>query len=150
MALVVGYDRHPASRAAVLFAGELAGALNAPVHVVHVVDLSDSHFSAEPVSATSGSPDEAAERRLTIERQHVGDALDAAGVQWTYHLMEGDPVSALLKTAEECAATLIVVGRPQHGIGAALSHIVTGTVTRNLLRHSTMPVAVVPEFGDSA
>ena len=144
MALVVGYDRHPASRAAVLFAGELAGALKVPVHVVHVVDLSDN-----PISGTSASPAEAAERRRNTERQHVGEALDAAHVQWTYHLMDGDPVTALLKTADEYAATLIVVGRPQHGIGAALSHILTGTVTRNLLRHSTRPVAVVPEFGDN-
>ncbi len=143
MALVVGYDRHPASRAAVLFAGELAGALNVPVHVVHVVDMSDS-----PISGTPSSSAEAAERRLNTERQRVGEALDAAHVQWTYHLLNGDPVNALLKTADEYAATLIVVGRPQHGIGPALSHIVTGAVTRNLLRHSTRPVVVVPEFAD--
>lgn len=144
MALVVGYDRHPASRAAVLFAGELAGALNVPVHIVHVVDTVDNPISGAPAGSA-----EAVERRLDAERQHVGEALDAVGVQWTYHLLDGDPVSALLKTADECAATLIVVGRPQHGIGPALSHIVTGTVTRNLLRHSTRPVAVVPEFADS-
>ena len=114
MALVVGYDRHPASRAAVLFAGELA------------------------------------ERRLNTERQHVGEALDAVHVQWTHRVLHGDPVTTLLKAADECAATLIVVGRPQHGLGPVLSHVVTGTVTRNLLRHSTRPVAVVPEFGDNA
>lgn len=144
MSLVVGYDRHPASRAAVLFAAELAGALNVPVHVVHVVDMSDS-----AISGTSTGSAEAVERRLSAERQHVGEALDATHVEWAYHLLTGDPVKALLKTADDCAARLIVVGRPQHGIGPALSHIVTGTVTRNLLRHSTRPVAVVPEFADS-
>ncbi|OIN78842.1 universal stress protein [Mycobacterium malmoense] len=144
MALVVGYDRHPASRAAVLFAAELAGALNVPVHVVHVVDMADS-----PISGTSTESAEAAKKRLDAERQHVGEALDAAHVPWTYHLLNGDPVKALLKTADDCSATLIVVGRPQHGIVPALSHIVTGTVARNLLRHSTRPVAVVPEFADS-
>ena len=144
MALVVGYDRHPASRAALLFASELAGALNSPVHVVHVVDVSDSPIYDSPAMSA-----EAAQRRLDAEREHVGEALDAAHVQWTYHLLEGDPVNVLLKTADEYAATLIVVGRPQHGIGPALSHIVTGAVTRNLLRHSTRPVAVVPEFADS-
>lgn len=144
MALVVGYDRHPASRAAVLFAAELAGALQVPVHVVHVVDMSDA-----AISDTSDGSADAVERRLSTERQHVGEALDAVHVQWTYHLLNGDPVKALLKTADDCAATLIVVGRPQHGIGPVLTHMVTGTVTRNLLRHSTRPVAVVPEFADS-
>lgn len=144
MALVVGYDRHPASRAAVLFASELAGALNVPVHVVHVVDISDG-----AISGSSGESADALKRKLDTERQHVGEALDAAHVEWKYHLLNGDPAKALLKTADDCAATLIVVGRPQHGIGPTLSHIVTGTVTRNLLRHSTRPVAVVPGFADS-
>jgi nucleotide-binding universal stress UspA family protein len=144
MSLVVGYDRHPASRAALLFAGELAGALNVSVHVVHVVDRSDAAIDG----ASAGSAD-TVERRLDTERQRVGEALGAAGVQWTYHLLDGDPVKALIKTADDCAATLIVVGRPQHGIGPAVSHMVTGAVARNLLRHSTRPVAVVPDFADS-
>ncbi|QLL05347.1 universal stress protein [Mycobacterium vicinigordonae] len=144
MALVVGYDRHPASRAAVLFACELAGALNVPVHVVHVVDISDG-----VISGSSGESSDAVKRRLDTERRHVGEALDAAHVRWEYHLLNGEPVKALLKIAEDCAAILIVVGRPQHGIGPTLSHIVSGTVTRNLLRRSTRPVAVVPEFADS-
>lgn len=144
MALVVGYDRHPASRAALLFAGGLARALDMPVHVVHAVDRSDSAFIGTPDGAA-----DAVERRLSGERQHVGQILDAAYVRWTYHLLDGDPVAAILKTADDCAATLIVVGRPQHGIGPSVSHLVTGAVARNLLRHSTRPVAVVPEFADS-
>lgn len=144
MALVVGYDRHPASRAAVLFASELAGALNVPVHVVHVVDISDG-----AISDSADDPSDTIKRKLDAERQHVGEALDAARVQWEYHLLNGDPVQALLKTADDYAATLIVVGRPQRGIGPALSHMVTGTVTRNLLRQSSRPVAVVPEFADN-
>ena len=141
MALVVGYDRHPASRAAVLFASELARALNVPVHVVHVVDRSDSAIPGTPASSA-----DATKRRLDAERQHVGAALDAAHVQWTYHLLIGDPVAALLKTADEHAASMVVVGRPEHGLGAALDHIVTGTVARNLLRRNRRPVVAVPKW----
>lgn len=61
MALVVGYDRHPASRAAVLFAGELAGALNVPVHIVHVVDTVDNPISGAPAGSA-----EAVEEGLTL------------------------------------------------------------------------------------
>ncbi|WP_045376778.1 universal stress protein [Mycobacterium kyorinense] len=80
MALVVGYDRDPAGRAALLFAGELAGALG------------------------------------------------AADLQWTFHQIRGDPAEALLDVA-------------------ALGHIVSGSVARNVLRHSHRPVVVVPEYG---
>lgn len=143
MALVVGYDRRPASRAAVLLAGEIAGALTVPVHVVHVVNMSDS-----PVLATAKRSADA-DRWLDSDRRHVGDALDAAHVQWSYHLLKGDPVTAILKAADELAARVVVSVWPQHGIGPALGRFVTGKVARNLLRHSTRPVVVVPEFADS-
>lgn len=143
MAVVVGYDRHPASRAAVLFAGELAGALDVPVHVVHVVDMSD-----RAAANAEGSGDGA--HTLDTESPdipgHVGDALDWARVQWTYDLRQGDPAASLLQAADEHAATIIVVGRPQQGIRAMAGHLVGGGVARNVLRHSTCPVAVVPGF----
>ncbi|BBZ15338.1 universal stress protein [Mycobacterium branderi] len=127
MALVVGYDRHPAGRAALVFAGELAGALNVPLHVVHVVNGRGADFDAE--------------------RQRVADALGAADLQWTYHQIRGDPAEVLVQVADEHSASMLVVGRPQHGPEAALGHVVTGSVARNVLRHSRRPVVVVPEYG---
>jgi nucleotide-binding universal stress UspA family protein len=130
--LVVGYDRHPASRAALVFAGELAGALNVPLHVVHVVDDADH--------AGAGGEDLDA-----AGRQHVGDALGE--VQWTYHRLRGDPVTVLLEAGSQHGASMLIVGRPEQGIGAAFGHLITGNVARNLLRRSNRPVVVVPEFG---
>jgi len=139
VALVVGYDRHLASRAALLFAAELAGALNVALHVVHVVDRSDSPINVEAASSAG-----ATERRLEGERRHVAAALDAADVQWSYHVMDGDPVAALLAAASEHAASMIVVGRPEQGLVATVGHIVTGAVARTLIRRSQRPVVVVP------
>ncbi|WP_343601093.1 universal stress protein [Mycobacterium sp.] len=130
MALVVGYDPHPASRAALVFAGELAGALNVPVHVVHVVD-------------GPGTP----ERDADLERQRVGDALGGADLQWAYHRITGDPAEVLVEAADEHSALMLVVGRPEHGVEAALGHLVSGSVARDVLRNSRRPVAVVPEYG---
>ncbi|KAA8958477.1 universal stress protein [Mycobacterium sp.] len=127
MALVVGYDPHPASRAALVFAGELAGALNVPVHVVHVVD----------------GPDTPAE----LERQRVADALGGPDLQWSYHRITGDPAKVLVKAADEHSAMMLVVGRPEQGVEATLGHLVAGSVARNVLRHSRCPVLVVPEYG---
>lgn len=144
MALVVGYDAHPASRAALSFAADLAGALNVPVHVVHVIGCDVGSLTG----ASAGSPN-ATEQHFDAERQHIGDALDSAGVQWGYHLVPGDPVDALLEAADEHAASMLVIGRPEQGIGAAVGHFVTGAVARNLLRRSHRPVVVVPEFVSS-
>jgi len=129
--LVVGYDRHPASRAALVFAGELAGALNVPLHVVHVIDDADD--------TGPGNDD------VDAERQHLADALRA--VQWSYHRLSGDPATALLEASNRHGASMLIVGRPEQGIGAAFGHMITGNVARNLLRHSTRPIVIVPEFG---
>jgi nucleotide-binding universal stress UspA family protein len=136
--LVVGFDRHPASRAALIFAGELAGALNVPLHVVHVVDDADDAVTA-PTTTTSRGAD--------TESQYVADALDAANVSWTYHRLRGDPATVLLDTTNEHSASMLIVGRPEHGVGAAVGHLITGSVARNVLRRSNRPVVVVPEFG---
>jgi nucleotide-binding universal stress UspA family protein len=128
MVLVVGYDRHPASRAALVFAGELAGVLNVPVHVVHVVDGPDP-------------------RDADLERQRVADALGGPDLQWIYHRMTGDPAQLLVKAADEHSAMMLVVGRPERGVEATLGHLVAGSVARNVLRHSRCPVLVVPEYG---
>ena len=139
MALVVGYDRHPVSRAALLFAAELAGALNVPLHVVHVADLSDKPIAAEPQTLGGVS-----ERQLQVEERSVRSTLEATGVQWSYHLMDGDPVTSLIDAASQHAASMIVVGRPEQGIGAAFGHLVSGAVARTLIRRSDRPVVVVP------
>ena len=140
MVLVVGYDRHSASRAALVFAGELAGALNVPLHVVHVVDDADDAVTA-PAMSCPGTADHDA------ESQHVGDTLGGADVQWTYHRLRGDPATVLLDTANQHGASMLIVGQPEHGIGAAVGHLITGNVARNLLRRTNRPVVVVPEFG---
>jgi nucleotide-binding universal stress UspA family protein len=139
--LVVGYDRRPASRAALVFAGELAGALNVPLHVVHVVDDADDAVTAASTSTSRDTGDRDA------ESQYVADALDPVNVSWTYQRLRGDPGTVLLDTMNEHSASMLIVGRPEHGVGAAVGHLITGSVARNVLRRSNRPVVVVPEFG---
>jgi nucleotide-binding universal stress UspA family protein len=140
VALVVGYDRHPAGRAALRFAGELAGALNVPLHVVHVIDVGDDASSGATDSTDAGDG-------AAAEPEHLGDAFDAAHVQWSYDRLTGDPATVLLDAANQRSAAMLILGRPEQGLGAAVGHIITGNIARNVLRRSTRPVVIVPEFG---
>jgi nucleotide-binding universal stress UspA family protein len=139
--LVVGYDEHPASRAALVFAGELAGALNVPLHVVHVVD------DGGDAATTSAGPAGSGGSEADVELHHIRDALGGTNPRWSYHRLRGDPAAVLLEATGQQGASMLIVGRPQQGIGATVGHLITGNVARNILRHSTRPVVVVPEFG---
>lgn len=142
MSLVVGYDQHPISRAAMLFASELAAALDEAVHVVHIVDTPDKPISGAPISTGAGSHEKA-----SAERQHVKAALDAARVQWTYRVLNGDPVTALLRTADECSARSIVISGCQDEGDPSVDRILAADFMRNLLSRSSFPVVLVPGMG---
>lgn len=114
--------------------------LKVPLTVVHVADLSDMVIGSERSDSTD-------DRRSDLERQHIATVLPDE-LHWSYTLVGGDPVDALIAAASQYAATMIVVGRPQHGISATIGHIVSGAVARNLMRRSPIPVAVVPETAD--
>ena len=112
--------------------------------VVHALDMSNS-----PLVDASTQPNHAAQQNLRTAREHVQAALQAVPVRWTYDLTDGDAVDALLAAANAHAALMIVVGRPEPGLGAALGHMLTNAVTRTLIRRSPRPVVVVPDVADS-
>ena len=137
MSVIVGFDHHPASMMAVRCAGELAAALGAHVHVVHVTSVSDGALATHG-GGESSTP-------ATSDQVRVTSALDGLNLEWSFHRRDdGDPAHALLEAAAQYDASLIVVGRPEDGIGAALGHMVTGAVARTLIRRSRLPVLVVP------
>jgi nucleotide-binding universal stress UspA family protein len=54
---------------------------------------------------------------------------------------EGKPYETILKVASEWAADLIIIGT--HG-RTGLSHLLMGSVAENVVRHSEIPVMIIP------
>jgi nucleotide-binding universal stress UspA family protein len=136
-ALLVGHDSQPASRAAVRYAADLAVRLGAHLHVVHVVDLSDT-----PIDADSADWEESARKALQGLQQDAGSLLEGFDVGWTYHACHGDPAELLFRVAEEHEAMLIAVGATSRGL--ARRFMEGGSVARRLMRRRGIPVLVVP------
>jgi len=139
--LVVGYDHHPSSIAALRAAMSMATALNASLHVVHVVDLDDTDPNID-------DPDwEVRTQENVVVVQRAGEALLAgfAG-QWTYETCRGQAAQVLARTATTEAAVMIVIGERRALHGAAVVHLLEHSVLHHLLHlHPTTPVLVVPE-----
>jgi nucleotide-binding universal stress UspA family protein len=72
---------------------------------------------------------------LEKTKKHLGDETIQAIVQ------EGDFAESILKTAKENHADLIVMGSHSH---KWLEKIVMGSVTENVLNHTTIPLFIIP------
>jgi nucleotide-binding universal stress UspA family protein len=132
--LIVGYDRSDSARLAVSWA---ASQLGEGDRIVLVHSCRSLHVPASPLKS-------ARERRelgqaLLDELLLVGPASLLETVSDT-EVSDEDPVSALTAAARRYDASGIVVGREEH----SRLHAAIGTVTRELLMRSPVPVTVVP------
>jgi nucleotide-binding universal stress UspA family protein len=138
--LVMGFDLSPASRCALEVAADLARRLDARLHVVHVIDLSDY-----PIDPDASDWEEQAQRTLAQEKETVGAVLKAFNGPWTYHAWHGEPAALLVTVADEYDALMIIIGARRDGFGAAITHMLSRSITRNLTGHrGHRPVLVVP------
>ena len=138
--LVVGFDRHEASTAALKSAATLATRLSIVVHVVHAVDLRD-----HPIDPDGPDWEEEARATLRDEERTVQDVLDPFGCAWTYQAGRHDPADLLAAVAVETKAMMIVVGSHGQGMGNALSHLFEGSIEHRLLsERPPCGVLVVP------
>ncbi|MDZ7881748.1 MAG: universal stress protein [Mycobacterium sp.] len=140
--LVVGFDRAESSMQALRFAITLAAAVNAHLHVAHIVDLEDF-----PIDPDGDDWQEHVVDALAQERARACDLLRASPVNWTYSALHGDPAGVLRVLADDHDALMIVVGSARGGVMSALDRALGESVSAHLLRHAHRPVVLVPVAG---
>ncbi|MFF2397416.1 universal stress protein [Nocardia sp. NPDC058114] len=138
--LVVGFDRHHTSHAALEFAIGLAGQLNAHLHVAHVIDTDDL-----PIDSDAADWDHAITAVIEHERDEACSRLAALGGNWTYHCHHGQPAHVLSSIAETHDAAMIVIGTPRAGLMPLVERLLGGSVSAQLIHHSHRPVLLVPD-----
>lgn len=138
--LVVGWDRQPASAAALRFAVDLAHRLDAHLHVVHIADVDDL-----PVDPDAWDWEQ--QFRDSLEAHAVGARalLDELGANWTYHAGHGRPSDVLADLAEEVDAVMIVLGAPRGGMHSFIDTFAGQSVSYQLTRRHGRAVLLVPD-----
>ena len=147
--IVVGTDGSQTAGIAVSHALELAARFGATVHVVHAY----RSVSAGDVVAASSTgvivPDlvsvnEGMKATSEAVLARIAQDGDAAGVQVETHAVSGDPADALISTAEQEHADLIVVGnRGMSGV----KRFVLGSVPNKVSHHCPCSVLIVDTAG---
>lgn len=136
--IVVGVDGSVDSQRALEWTAELARALGADVVAVHALGLLSHLGQSERVSPAQEHRDEV---RALLENEWTA-VLRSSGVRHRCLVVEGNPVLALMATADEQHADLVVVG--PRGTGG-FPGLQLGSTSHQLLQHSHRPVAIVPQ-----
>jgi nucleotide-binding universal stress UspA family protein len=117
---------------------ELAHQTKAEVALIYVVDTSKAIGNIDAGILP--------EQAMVILKKEVEQTLDELASMYNVDsilkfMPEGHPTKDILKTAEIWGADLIVIGT--HG-RTGLMHLLVGSVAENVVRHSKVPVMVVP------
>ena len=141
--LLVPMDFSTHSKKALLYAAELGKVFGAKLHLLHCygIDMVQA-FPYDPPYLTNLPPDfddrvrEAAESKLAGFRKEVEDL----GVAVEIHLSKLFPSDAILRTAKEIQADMIVMGtRGRTG----LEHVLLGSVAERTIRIAPCPVVSI-------
>lgn len=133
--IVAGVDGSPFSARALEWAAGLGAALGAEVVAVHALGLL-VHLGAR----TEPAQEHRTEVKALLEGPWTGP-LRAAGVSHRCAVVDGNPVTALLSTAAQHGASMVVVG--SRGTGG-FPGLQLGSTSHQLAQHATLPVVIVP------
>lgn len=157
--MLVPIDFSDATPRVIDLARQLARALDAEIHLVHVKELSAAAtpgtlgyglagmpelapMSGVPVPGLGPMPQpipETEEQKSKLARWQTEIAQD--GIKVTLHEPTGLVADEILDQADAIEADFIVMGTHGHG---AMHHLLVGSATKGVLKHSTRPVLLVP------
>lgn len=158
--LLVPVDFSPAMEVVLSQAGEMARALGAELHLVHVREIAAVPvFPAAtigypgigmpemgmagglPVGCSGFLPDDPPNDKEKSRLEILRGEFSQSGLHTIAHEREGTVVEEILKTAEEISADLIVMGSHGHG---SVYNLLVGSVTEGVLKAGQRPVLLVP------
>ena len=142
--VVVGYDGSSGAKTALDAAVRLAKAeKDGQVIITCAQHHEPSWIGMTPFGKTVQADHEWEEtaRKIVAELELAAEAVRAAGVSCGTVCSGGSPADVVVTAAKEANADIIVVG----AIGSGGSRGLLGSTVSGVLRHSHVPVLVVPE-----
>ena len=143
--ILVPVDFSEHSEAALLFAGELAHCMSAPIVVLHVIhdpgDAPGFYAGRQTDDELKDMEDVAAEMMEEFMKRIADNNPDnpVLGKVETM-LIVGLPVSRILEAAKKVEARIIVMGSKGR---TGLSHVLLGSKAEQVVRMSPIPVTIV-------
>jgi nucleotide-binding universal stress UspA family protein len=138
--IVVGVDGSVPSERAVQWCAAHAPSFGAEVIVVHAIDVPISLAMGPYYAAPELTPQQREELRDVVGRDWCKPLADA-GVAYRLALVNGRPAAAIIQTARNVQADLVVCGRRGHG---GFAELLLGSTSHQLSHHLDRPLVIVP------
>lgn len=151
--ILIAIDYNPCAQKIAETGFEYAKAMNAEVCIAHAIaDVAAYSMDYSPIMGFTGfdadvhfknSADQQIEatRFLNAVVKYLGD--DRIQIK----VLDGKTAEAILDYAGDCKADLIVIGAQSHN---GFEKIIMGDVAGNILKHSAIPVLVIPTDKDES
>jgi nucleotide-binding universal stress UspA family protein len=148
--ILIALDYNPTAQKVAEDGYALAKAMNASVILLHVISDAVYYSSTEysPIMGFNGYMDVSPVQLETVDglikasyhfldksKQHLGDKTIQTLVK------EGDFAEAIIETGRDLHADIIVIGSHSR---KWLENIVMGSVTEKVLRHTSIPLYIIP------
>lgn len=148
--VLIAMDYNPTAQKIAEMGYSMAKSMNAEITLLHVVSDQVYYYSTEysPIMGFNGFiepglveiKDDLSLRDAAMEfLEKTKEHLDDESIQTM--VVEGDFAESILKTAASINADIIVLGTHSR---KWLENILTGSVTEHLLRHSRIPLFIIP------
>ena len=139
------------------------GSEHADRAVAHAIELYKAGEESEIHLLNVQIPIDSGHARMFVSREAVQDyhreegqaalasarrLLEAAGVPYSHHIAIGHVAGTIVRYAREHGFDTLIMGR--HGGGGPLLDAVLGSVARDVVKHSTVPVILVKPTGNQA
>lgn len=148
--VLIGIDDSPYARNAAAYGFDIARSYNAAVGLVHIIEPAvippspADNFGGVVMDSSMGIQEvelaeiQANQSELIIERtvKEFGE-----GIEITTFKQYGSRADGIIDCSKEFNADLIVLGTHKR---SGLDRLFTGSVAEGVIRHSTIPVMVVP------
>jgi nucleotide-binding universal stress UspA family protein len=139
--IVLGLDGSSGSDVAARWCVEYAPLLDAEVVAIHAVPPIAQFVPSMAASPTPNLYDPEIYAASVRALEDWCTPLREAGVPYRALVVDAVPAQALMDTADEVDATMIVVGRRGHG---GFAELVLGSLPHTLSHHARRPILVVP------
>ena len=142
-AIVLPIDFSTPSLSALPWARRIAGALDAAIHCVYVVEEPQAYSMLDmPVPVQIPTTQEIAEIAKERISTFANDQLQGMEHTTLTKVLIGKPAVEIVSYANEVAAMMVVMATKGH---SGLEHILLGSTTEAVLRHAKCPVLSIPD-----